>query len=161
MRFAYLMALGMGCGDIKLPNSDTLAGKWEGDVSCQDRDFFVISSISEVAAFDYTGQMRFDYTEAVQGGVFNAQILYDFTAIQSVSTGAQDVYFNMTWSKLGCWTDYDNGEEETGGCESTGLNTSDYDTNIGYVKFYFDGAYRLAIDDDNCAGILYREETAP
>ena len=171
MRYALFAVASMGCLESQTSKSsetytlfsetDTLAGWWEGDLICQDRDFFVQSQIKEPDSFEYTGQMLFEYTEPVSGGTFQANLLYDFTAIQTYASGSQDIYFDMTWSALGCLTTYDNGEEESGGCQSMGLNTSDFDsengTDIGDVPFYFDGGNRLAIDDGNCAGILYRE----
>ena len=104
----------------------------------------------------YEGEMLFRYSREVTDGIFYANLLYDFEVTQLYKTGNQDLFFDMEWSDLGCKTVFEDGTEELGGCVANGLNTDDFDSDIGDVPIRFDGGDRLIIDDGNCQGILYR-----
>ena len=148
------LVLAMGC----MFERDTLDGFWTGDVSCDGRDYTVEIAINEQENFRYTGQLLFRYTKAVSGGEFLANLLYDFEAVQPAVAGSQEVFFyNIVWADLGCKTIYDSGDEEPGGCQANGLDTSDLEEEIGDLTMDFNGINRLVIDDGNCQGIFYRE----
>ena len=143
---------------IACSERDTLTGNWTGDVSCKEQDFEMDISLYEVRSYEYEGQFLFKYTHDVSGGTFYANLLYDVQAIQPIRAGAQEiVFFNVFWSDLGCKTIYSNGTEQSGGCQSNGLNTSDLEEDIGDVRMDFNGINRLVIDDGNCQGAIYRE----
>ena len=135
---------------------DTLAGSWDGEWKCDSQEFDVEAVISEVETYEYTGEMLFRYSKSVTDGTFYANLLYSFEVTQLLVAGNQDLFFDMEWSDLGCKTIFDDGTEEKGGCVANGLNTDDYESDIGDVPIRFDGVDRLIIDDDNCQGILYR-----
>ena len=78
--------------------------------------------------------------------------------IQPQTSGGQDVYLDMTWDKVYCEVEYDDGREEEGGCQNIGgLDTSSKGDKVGYVEMRYSGSDRLSIDDDNCEGTLYME----
>ena len=137
---------------------DTLSGSWSGDVSCKGQDFVMEIALSEVQSFEYDGQFLFRYSHSVSNGTFYANLLYDVQAIQPSRLGAQEItFYNVIWSELGCKTEYDDGSEQAGGCQSNGLDTSDLEEDIGDVSMDFNGIDRLVIDDGNCQGAIYRE----
>ena len=149
----HMMLLMWGCGE-----KDTLSGKWTGDVRCDDRDFAFSANLSEIRPFEYDGQFLFEYSKDVSDGTFFASLLYDVQAIQPKRSGAQEiVFYNVIWSDLGCKTEYDDGEELLGGCQSNGLDTSDLEEDIGDLVMDFNGIDRLVIDDGNCQGAFYRD----
>ena len=148
------LILMLGC----FSERDTLDGFWTGDVTCDSLDYTVELAINEQQEFEYTGQLLFRYTRAVSGGEFLANLLYNFEAVQPYVAGSQEVFFyNVVWADLGCKTVYDNGTEQSGGCQANGLDTSDLGEDIGDIKMDFNGIDRLVIDDGNCQGIFYRE----
>jgi len=137
---------------------DTLEGEWTGDVTCKEREYVLDAALIEGQSYQYTGQLLFRYTKEVADGVFYANILYDFQANQPYIAGAQDiVFYNVTWSDLGCKTIYDDGSELAGGCQSNGLNTSDFEEEIGDITMKYNGIDRLVIDDNNCRGAIYQQ----
>lgn len=137
---------------------DTLAGSWAGDVSCKDQDFVLDIALNEVRPFEYDGQFLFRYSRSVSNGIFYANLLYDVQAIQPAKAGAQEIpFYNVIWSELGCKTEFDDGTEQAGGCQSNGLDTADLEEDIGDVYMDFNGIDRLVIDDGNCQGAIYRE----
>ena len=143
---------------VACSSRDTLTGNWTGDVSCKEQDFVMDISLEEERSFEYKGQFLFHYSHAVSGGKFYANLLYDVQAVQPVRAGAQDiVFYNVIWSDLGCKTVYNNGSEQLGGCQSNGLDISDFEEDIGDVTMNFNGLDRLVIDDGNCQGAIYRE----
>ena len=142
----------IGCAE-----RDTLSGTWTGDISCKEQDFELDILLAEVRSYEYDGQLLFRYEHDVADGKFYANILYDVQAIQSSQSGAQDVtFFNVVWSELGCKTVYDDGSELAGGCQRNGLDTSDFEEDIGDLRLNFYGIDRLVIDDGNCQGAIYR-----
>ena len=148
-----LMLLSIGCGP-----RDTLEGDWSGEVRCDGNDFAFESYLNEIRPFEYDGQFLFRYQKDVSSGTFYANLVYDVQAIQPLRAGAQEIsFYNVIWSKLGCKTEYDDGTEQEGGCQSNGLNTEDYETDIGDLIMDFNGIDRLVIDDGNCQGAFYRE----
>lgn len=137
---------------------DTLSGSWTGDVSCKDRDFGLDVALNEVRPYEYSGQFLFRYTQPVTDGTFYANLLYDVQAVQPIRAGAQEItFFNVIWSDLGCKTEFEDGTEQAGGCQSNGLDTADLEEDIGDVDMDFNGIDRLVIDDGNCQGAMYRE----
>ena len=137
---------------------DTLVGSWSGDVSCKEQDFVLDIALSEVRPFEYDGQFLFRYSHLVSNGTFYANLLYDVQAIQPSRAGAQEIpFYNVIWSELGCKTEFDDGTEQAGGCQSNGLDTADLEEDIGDVYMDFNGIDRLVIDDGNCQGAIYRE----
>ena len=151
MNFLLLLAF-WGCAE-----RDTLAGNWEGEWTCASKDFNVEAVISELETYVYEGEILFRYSKPVDDGTFYANILYSFEVTQLLAAGNQDLFFDMSWTDLGCKTIFDDGTEQKGGCVANGLNTDDYQSDIGDVPIRFDGVERLIIDDGNCQGILYRE----
>ena len=148
------LILVMGC----MSQRDTLDGFWTGDVTCDALDYTVEIAINELEDFRYSGQLLFRYRKPVSGGEFLANLLYDFDAVQPLAAGSQEVFFyNIVWADLGCKTIYDDGSEQSGGCQANGLDTSDLEEEIGDLKMDFNGINRLVIDDGNCQGIFYRE----
>ena len=144
----------MGC----FGERDTLDGLWEGEASCDAMDFDVQIAINETRDYVYNGQLLFRMNKEVADGDFFANLLYDFEAVQPVSAGSQEVYFyNIVWSDLGCKTILPDGTEEPGGCQANGLDTSDFEEEIGDLTMDFNGIDRLVIDDGNCQGVFYRE----
>ncbi|MEC7988092.1 MAG: hypothetical protein VX278_23195 [Myxococcota bacterium] len=148
------LMLVFGC----MSDRDTLDGFWAGDATCDGRDYEVEIAINEQQNFRYTGQLLFRYREPVSGGEFLANLLYDFSVVQSAVAGQQEViFYNVVWSDLGCKTVYNDGTEQGGGCQASGLDLSDLEEEIGDLKLDFNGIDRLVIDDGNCQGAFYRE----
>ena len=142
---------------------DSLEGDWEGDLVCNGQEYEVTARFFEDRTFEYSGQMLFEFDKNVvvggNSGVFSAQLLYDFTMIQPETSGGQDVYLDMTWDKVYCEVEYEDGSEEDGGCRDIGgLDTSAKGDKVGYVEMRYSGSDRLSIDDDNCEGTLYMED---
>jgi hypothetical protein len=147
-----LFSMLVGCSD-----RDTLTGTWTGDVSCKEQDFGLDILLSEIRSYEYEGQFLFRYEHDVTDGNFYANILYDVEAVQPMQAGAQEItFFNVIWSELGCKTVNDDGSELAGGCQSNGLDTSDFEEEIGDMSMDFNGIDRLIIDDGNCQGAIYR-----
>ena len=135
---------------------DELDGVWSGDMVCGGRDFASEMQIAETSSFEYAGEMLLKYSQEETDGVFYANFLYAFTVVQPLAAGAQNLLFNMQWTDLGCKTVLEDGEEELGGCQAHGIDTTDLDSRIGDVPMRFDGRNRLSLDDGNCTGILRR-----
>jgi hypothetical protein len=145
--------LAMGC-------RDSLEGTWEGDFECQGVDYDIEAVFNEGATFEYSGEMVFAYDEQTTFSgddvVFSAQLEYDFSTEQTKILGGQDIYLDMTWTKLYCEIEYPDGEVVEGGCKNVGgIDDSDKGEPVGMVPMRFSGYDRLTIDDDNCKGTLY------
>lgn len=141
---------------------DTLEGDWEGELLCNGANYDVEARFFEDRTFEYSGQMLFAYESDVvvngSTGVFNAQLLYEFTTVQTATSGGQDIFLDMTWDKVYCEVEYDDGSSEEGGCQEVGgLDTSTKGDKVGYVEMRYSGNDKLSIDDDNCTGSLYWE----
>jgi hypothetical protein len=158
MRILFVSLILIGCR----PNVyDTLEGDWNGELFCNGVDYDVTARFFEDRLFEYSGQMRFDFEKDVvvsgNSGVFKAQLLYEFTTVQTASSGGQDVFLDMTWDKLYCEVEYEDSTEE-GGCQNIGgIDTTTKGDKIGYVEMRYSGNDKLSIDDDNCEGDLYWE----
>ena len=138
---------------------DTLEGDWEGTLTCNSQEYEVIARFIEGQNFEYTGQMQFvyerDVTYSGKNGVFHAELLYEFTTVMTETSGGQDIYLDMTWDKVNCSTEFDDGTEQDGGCQNVGgMDTSTKGDKIGYVEMRYSGSDLLSIDDDNCKGQL-------
>ena len=137
---------------------DSLAGDWSGDLTCNDIEYEVEARFFEDSRQEYSGQMLFEFSQDVRvggrNGVFTAQLRYDFTTTQPYSEGGQDIFLDMTWTKVYCEVDYD-GDVEEGGCVNIGgMNLDEIDERVGYVEMRYSGTDRLTVDDDNCNGVL-------
>jgi hypothetical protein len=152
----FLPALSTGCYTSE---KDNLAGNWNGEFQCSDRDYTVQMLIKEnTERYVYKGQVIMQYEELISSyETFQAQFLYSFSLVQPIAAGAQDLIFEMTWDDIGCATVLGNGDSEPGGCSNHGINTNDLKTNVGDVEMRFNGISRLVIDDDYCVGALYKE----
>ena len=142
-----------GCGA-------SLEGVWEGDLECAGRDYTVEAEFIEGPRFEYSGDMIFEYTDDRvingQDAEFYAQFKYEFDAIQTAVSGAQDIFLEMTWTNLYCEIRWDGGDDEAGGCQNIGgIDSSDKDESAGYVEMRFSGIDRLSVSDDNCDGDLF------
>ena len=141
---------------------DSLEGTWEGDFECQGVDYEIAAVFNEGAVFEYSGEMVFAYEEdKIFSGddvLFRAQLEYDFSTEQTKVAGGQDIYLDMTWTKLYCEIEYPDGEIVEGGCKNVGgIDDSDKGEPVGLVQMRYSGYDRLSIDDDNCSGTLYLE----
>jgi len=139
---------------------DSLEGDWEGELLCNEIDYEVTARFFEDRMFEYSGQMLFEYEQDVvvsgSTAVFSAQLLYDFTTVQTASSGGQDIFLDMTWDKVYCEVEYADGTDEEGGCQNIGgMDTSTKGDKVGYVEMRYSGSDRLSIEDDNCEGSLY------
>ena len=139
---------------------DSLEGSWAGDFECQGVDYDVSAVFNEGATFEYSGEMVFSYEQDAQFSgddvLFRADLEYDFSTEQTKIAGGQDIYLDMTWTKLYCEIEYPDGEVVEGGCKNVGgIDDSDKGEPVGVVPMRFSGYDRLSIDDDNCKGTLY------
>ena len=146
------------------PSSD-LSGSYVGSAVCGDEDEEYNIELALNATQDdfiYSGGMLFQYKEVlfISGDEvdFTVNFLYDLTATQPVRTGAQDVYFDVTWEEVGCERDYPESEDERGVdiCEQEGIDLSILGDSVGSVIWRFDGNKRLSIDDESCEGYVER-----
>ena len=156
MRLLLVSMLMMGCV------RDSLEGDWEGELVCNDETYDVTSRFFEDRTFEYSGQMLFEFEKDVvvngASGVFRGQLLYEFTTVQTETSGGQDIFLDMTWDKVFCVTEYDEGGEDEGGCKNIGgMDLSTKGDKVGYVEMRYSGSDRLSIEDDNCEGTLYQE----
>ena len=153
MRSIAFMILLTGCA------RDTMVGKWDGELICNGREYDVEARFEETSAFDYEGEMIFSYEEEVvvsgSDATFLAELLYEFTTHQTVRAGGQDIFLDMTWTKLFCEVEFEDGSAEEGGCLNVGgIDTSDKGESIGYVEMRYSGSDRITVEDDNCEGSL-------
>ena len=146
------------------PSSD-LSGSYVGSAVCgeEDEEYNIELALNATKDdFVYSGGMLFQYEEVlfISGDEvgFTANFLYDLTATQPVRTGAQDVYFDVTWEEVGCERDYPEAEDERGVdvCEQEGIDLSILGDAVGSVIWRFDGNKRLSIDDESCEGYVER-----
>ena len=138
---------------------DTLEGDWEGDLVCNNQEYEVTARFIEGQNFEYSGQMLFTFEKDVvvseKNGLFQAELLYEFTTVQTETSGGQDIYLDMTWDKVHCLTEFSDGTEQDGGCQNIGgMDTSTKGDKIGYIEMRYSGSDKLSIEDDNCFGEL-------
>ena len=145
------------------PSTD-LSGSYVGSAVCGDEEEYNVELALNATKDDfiYSGGMLFQYTEVlfITGDEvdFTANFLYDVVATQPVRSGAQDVYFEVTWEDVGCERDYPEAEDERGVdvCEQEGIDLSILGDAVGDVIWRFDGGNRLSIADESCEGFVER-----
>lgn len=154
MRSIAFIVLLTGCA------RDSIVGNWDGELICNGQEYDVEARFEETSAFDYEGEMLFSYEKDVvisgSNATFLAELLYEFTTHQTARTGGQDIYLDMTWTKLFCEVELEDGSSEEGGCLNVGgIDDDAKGEAIGYIEMRYSGSDRISIDDDNCEGSLY------